>query len=111
MTWHAIMSYAHQGIELKNIPGIAANPPRGSSPHAQIAAVSARGDIQRPAVLTRRGAEILQRLEHHMDEAARALAVAGTPAPLGPAGRQSALPALGTLAAADSEAAGPNGRN
>ena len=26
MTWHAIMAYAHQGIELKTIPGVAPDP-------------------------------------------------------------------------------------
>jgi penicillin-binding protein 1A len=30
MTWQAIMTYAHQGIELKNIAGTQPNPPRGS---------------------------------------------------------------------------------
>ena len=43
MTWRAIMTYAHQGIELKNIAGIAPNPPLGSAPQAKVAAVAAGG--------------------------------------------------------------------
>ena len=32
MTWHEIMAYAHQGIELKNIPGVAPNPATDAPP-------------------------------------------------------------------------------
>ena len=86
MTWRAIMSYAHQGIELKNIAGIAPNPPLGSVPQAKVAAVAAATDIaQRPAVLTRRGAEVLLRMERLMDDAMKSLAVADAPAAQAPA--------------------------
>ena len=80
MTWHAIMSYAHTGIELKNIPGVAANPPPGSLPTAQVAnAPPPPADIApRPPVLTRKGADILVRIERLMDDASRALVVADT---------------------------------
>ena len=98
MTWRGIMSYAHQGIELKNVPGIAPNPAPGSVPQAKVAAVAAAGDASlRPAVLTRRGADVLLRVERLMDEATNSLAVAGTPPP---AGRQSALPRNDAVAAA-----------
>ena len=39
MTWHAIMGYGHQGIELKNVAGMAPIPPLGSAPQAKVAAV------------------------------------------------------------------------
>ncbi len=81
MTWHQIMTYAHQGIELKNIAGVVPNPPPGSSPiHAANTAVNPPTDIApRPPVLTRRGADILVRIERLMDDAARALLLADTP--------------------------------
>ncbi len=97
MTWHAVMNYAHQGIELKGIPGVAPNPAPGATPQAQVAAVAARGDARRPTVLTQRGAGVLQRLERLMDDASRALAVADAPST--PAGQQSALPRPDTLVA------------
>ncbi len=99
MTWQAIMSYAHQGIELKNIPGVAPNPAPGTTPKAQVAAAAARdaGSL-RPTVLTRRGVEALVRLERLMEDASRALAVAETPAPV--PGKQSALPGNDAFAAA-----------
>ena len=101
MTWRAIMSYGHQGIELKNIAGIAPNPPPGSAPQAKVAAVATAGDAsQRPAVLTRRGADVLLRVERLMDEAARGLAVADTQGPAAP-GQQGALPRSDALASAE----------
>jgi penicillin-binding protein 1A len=78
MTWHQIMTYAHSGIELKNIPGVTPNPPPGTMP--QMAnAIRAPMDVEpRPPVLTRRGADILVRIERLMEDATRALAVADT---------------------------------
>jgi penicillin-binding protein 1A len=102
MTWRAIMSYAHQGIELKNIPGVAPNPAPGSVPQAKVAAVPAAGDPSlRPAVLTSRGADVLRRVERLMDDATRNLAVAGAPAPAPmPLGQQSAIHRSDAFAAA-----------
>jgi penicillin-binding protein 1A len=102
MTWRAVMTYAHQGIELKNIPGVAPNPAPGSVPQARVAAVATTVDApQRPAVLTKRGADALLRVERLMDDATRNLAVADTPAEPAPAaGRQSAVPRSDALAAA-----------
>ncbi len=74
MTWHNIMAYAHQGIELKQLPGVAV-----PSEHQQpvVADVKSKSDEppppSRPTVLTKRGAEILVRVEHLMDDAHRAL--------------------------------------
>jgi penicillin-binding protein 1A len=75
-TWHDIMAAAHQGVEIKEIPGIGA----GTKLPAPSAAttVAATGapkapDIKPgpPPVLTRRGADILVRVEKLLDEAAR----------------------------------------
>src|SRR5262245_26733647 len=64
-TWREIMAYAHQGIEIKSIPGVGTTPP----PRVAAAAPSKSGGAaaQRPALLTRRGADILVRLERLMD--------------------------------------------
>ncbi|MDC7787078.1 PBP1A family penicillin-binding protein [Rhodoplanes sp. TEM] len=93
MVWHTIMEYAHQGIELKNIPGLPPNP-------AQIGPrIAETSDVPRPAMLSSKGAQSLVRIERLMDEAARAAAVATTPK-LGP--QTSAPPAIpGATAAAD----------
>jgi penicillin-binding protein 1A len=86
MTWQAIMTYAHQGVELKSIAGIAPHPPPSAAPRRNVAAVSAPGlPILRPTVLTQRGAETLLQIEHLMEDAARALAT--------PAATVSQLPA------------------
>jgi penicillin-binding protein 1A len=82
MTWQAIMTYAHQGIELKPIPGVEPNPPASAKPRVNVAAVSAPGaPTLRPTVLTQRGAEVLVRIERLMEEASRALVVAGMAPP------------------------------
>jgi penicillin-binding protein 1A len=107
MTWGAIMKYAHQGIELKNIPGVAPNPPPGSAPQARVAAVASAGDASlRPAVLTRRGTDVLLRVERLMDEAIRGLTIADSPAPPQTVGRQSAAQRPDAIATAQSSTAG-----
>jgi penicillin-binding protein 1A len=81
-TWHDIMTYAHQGIDLKQIAGVGRNPAtvgpiieRDGKGHAPI----------RPAMLTQKGVETLLRVKQLMDEAGRQSA-AGM-------GEQSAPPA------------------
>src|SRR5581483_9010416 len=59
MTWHEIMEYAHEGIEVKQLPGVP---------------VPAR---PRPTTLTRRGADILVEVERLMEDASRKLPPAG----------------------------------
>ena len=81
MTWHEIMKYAHQGIELKNIPGV---PPPGpttvAAPVASAAPASAADAAQqRPAMLTKRSLEVLLRIETMMEKATRALATSDAP--------------------------------
>jgi penicillin-binding protein 1A len=77
-TWHAIMAYAHQGVELKQIPGLGpATTAAAARPAPVVAAAPAKPGsevAQRPALLTRRGADILVRVERLMDDATRALA-------------------------------------
>ena len=78
-TWHSIMEYAHQGVELKQIPGLGpATTAVAARPAPTVAAAPAKtGEAvaQRPALLTRRGADILVRVERLMDDATRALAI------------------------------------
>ena len=76
MTWHNIMAYAHEGIELKQLPGVAV--PQVRQPQAMAEAKPAKGKDApaippRPALLTKRGADALVRVERLMDDANRAL--------------------------------------
>src|SRR5262249_52145228 len=80
-TWHEIMAYAHQGIELKPIPGLG---PQAPSARPVVAENKKDKEADAPAsrpnsVLTKRGADALVRVERLMDEATRALAISGAP--------------------------------
>jgi penicillin-binding protein 1A len=73
MTWHNIMAYAHQGVEIKQLPGLTGPTP----PAPQVAATSANGSgasQPRPTMLTKRSIEVLLRLEHMMESATSELA-------------------------------------
>jgi penicillin-binding protein 1A len=99
-TWQQIMTYAHQGIELKPIPGVPTIPtavPLTANASANGSPVSVR-----PPTLTRAGAEALVRIERLLDETARALAVSDrtTPAPRADGGEPSTQ--RNTFAAASS---------
>ena len=86
MIWHAAMAYAHQGIEIKTLPGIP--PAAGARRRARRSPRPRRAHPPpplRPTVLTRRGTDVLVRIEHMMEDASRAL-----PAP---SGEVSELPA------------------
>jgi penicillin-binding protein 1A len=75
MTWHSIMEYAHQGIELKPLPGIPV-PARQLPPEAAQAKAKPGAEEPpppRPTMLTKRGADVLARIERELDEANRAL--------------------------------------
>jgi len=73
MTWHSIMAYAHQGVEIKQLPGV----PVPHERQEQNVALKGKGDGQapppRPILLTRRGVDILVNLEKTMDDANKAL--------------------------------------
>jgi penicillin-binding protein 1A len=101
MTWQKLMAYAHQGIEIKPLPGLPpAKAPR--EPRVASAGVESTAVPERPPLLTQRGAEVLVKVERMMDAAARALASPSTPVPVGaasPPQRES------TLAASDRQQA------
>jgi penicillin-binding protein 1A len=78
MTWRAIMTYAHAGIEVKPIPGVSGEQP--ARPAAVAANTNQAEPVVRPAGLSKKGADALVRIERLMDDASRAL-VADTPAP------------------------------
>ncbi len=65
MTWHSIMDYAHRGIELKRLPGLAA------PAQPAIAAVHAKSGEPpaKPMLLTKRGADILTRIGSMLEQA------------------------------------------
>jgi penicillin-binding protein 1A len=94
MTWHDIMAYAHQSVELRQLPGLPA------PQHVQVAVEGAfkGADEPHPALLTRKATDALVHVEHMLDDADRALAA------------QSSPPAIsGVLAGADDD--GGNGGN
>jgi penicillin-binding protein 1A len=100
MTWHQIMAYAHQGIELKNLIGVAPNPST-VAPADIVAEGSNSENLPRPALLTSRGTQTLQRIELLMENLTNGLPVdAGRQE----SPRQSSLtvpaPVPGTVAAA-----------
>ena len=72
MTWHNIMEYAHQGIEIKQLPGVTV-PPRQPEAVAEAKSKSKEQPPPRPITLSKRGGEILVQVEHMMDDATRAL--------------------------------------
>jgi penicillin-binding protein 1A len=73
MTWKKIMGYAHQGVELRAMPGVPASPGPVGPP---LAADETRPgeEIPKPTLLTKRGTDLLVRLERSFEEASRALA-------------------------------------
>jgi penicillin-binding protein 1A len=98
-TWHNIMSYAHQGIELRPLPGFPA--PEHAPPMPDNASVA--NVDPHPALLTRKGTEALITVEHMFDDASHALSAQD--AATGAAntldnGKQSALTSPDTVATA-----------
>jgi penicillin-binding protein 1A len=89
-TWHEIMAYAHQGIELKQVAGLPKNP----ATVGPIIDKDGKGDAPlRPAMLTHKGLQTLLRVEQLMDEAGRQIS-ARRPAERSPAAT-GAPPAAG----------------
>jgi penicillin-binding protein 1A len=105
-TWHEIMAYAHQGIELKPIPGVGGAPTARAVAAAENKKESAPVEGARPSMLTRRGTEALLRVEHLMDDATRALTVSRDPSKTTDAQGTGSLPPE-TVAAAPDGRAGP----
>jgi penicillin-binding protein 1A len=75
MTWHNIMAYAHQGIELRPLPGL---PPPQHAPTVTDASFKGN-EVPHPVLLTRKGTDALIQVEHMLDEASHALTVQGGP--------------------------------
>jgi penicillin-binding protein 1A len=74
MPWHNIMAYAHQGIDIKQLPGIKVPTVRQQPLIAENQTKSSEpAPPPRPTVLTKRGADILVRVERMMDDANRAM--------------------------------------
>ena len=91
-TWHEIMAYAHQGIELKQIAGIG----RNGATVGPIIDKDGKGDAPiRPAMLTNKGVQTLLRVEQLMDEAGRRMSAGGPaePSPPPTAGDRPLTPA------------------
>ena len=80
VTWHNIMTYAHQGIELRPLPGLP--PPTHAPPMTDV--VVQRQRPAHPALLTRKGTDALIAVERMLDDASRALAAPVPAASLGP---------------------------
>lgn len=89
-TWHDIMTAAHRGIEVKDLPGVAAP----AKPTADVAAKTAASDDDAkpapPPILTKRGADILVRVEKMLDQAAKTIGKTSAGEPVDPA-RSGAL--------------------
>jgi penicillin-binding protein 1A len=74
-TWHEIMAYAHQGVELRPIPGTTSvASPTAGKPVVADARQNGAPEGGRPSILTKRGTDALLRIERLMDDAARVLA-------------------------------------
>ncbi len=98
ITWHNIMTYAHQGIELRPLPGLP--PPEHAPPMTD---TSFKGNEEpHPALLTRKGTEALINLERMFDDASHALTAQNAPAAsVGLAeGKQNSNGSAGALATA-----------
>jgi penicillin-binding protein 1A len=73
-TWHDIMVAAHQGVEVREIPGIGMGqklPPQPLAAQANAAPKVLETKPGPPPVLTKRGADILVRVEKLLDDAAK----------------------------------------
>jgi penicillin-binding protein 1A len=70
-TWHDIMTAAHRGVEIKDIAGVAAPAKPTAAAAAKMAASEDDATPAPPPVLTKRGADILLRVEKMLDEAAK----------------------------------------
>lgn len=74
-TWHDIMVAAHQGVEVREIPGIGMGQKLPREPLANAQANAAPKVLATkpgpPPVLTKRGADILVRVEKLLDDAAK----------------------------------------
>ncbi len=75
LLWHNVMTYAHQGIELRPLPGLPPMPPH--APSVADAALFKESPPPQQILLTRKAKEALVRIEHSLDDASHALSVEG----------------------------------
>ncbi len=106
MTWQQIMLHAHEGIELRPLPGLK-QAPGAARPAVADARRAPIDPTARQYVLTRRGAEILVRLEQTMDDMTRALAARDTPESRAGAGSLPPAVPQGTVASASDRQPAP----
>jgi len=96
-TWHDIMLAAHQGVEVREIAGIGMGqklpPERIANAQANAAPKVLETKPGPPPILTKRGADVLVRVEKLLDDAARTAAksAASDPKQAKPASSTSAL--------------------
>ncbi|MGW1423881.1 transglycosylase domain-containing protein [Bradyrhizobium manausense] len=96
-TWHDIMVAAHQGVEVREIPGIGMGqklpPQQIANAQANAAPKVLETKPGPPPVLTKRGADILVRVEKMLDDAAKTAtkSTANDSQPAKPASSTSAL--------------------
>ena len=104
MIWQQIMAYAHQGVEIKPYPGVApAQKPEVTAAAAPTETTKAADYVPPPSLLTRKGADILVRVERMLEDAAKALATQ-------PAKDRNAAAASESAVAAAPEATPSTGR-
>ncbi|MGV3635774.1 MAG: transglycosylase domain-containing protein [Pseudorhodoplanes sp.] len=101
MTWQKIMAYAHQGIELKQMPGV----PPSAGPVGPPVAARPGDEIPRPTLLTKKGVDVLVRIERALEEAGQALG-----APSGAGRTVDATPPSPSPARSDGVVAATEGR-
>jgi penicillin-binding protein 1A len=104
-TWHDIMVVAHQGVEIRDIAGIGAGKKLPPEAAANAAAKTPEVNPGPPPILTRRGADILVRVEKLMDDAAKTASKTSANDPVKPAdttkrSSSSALPFPDSFASA-----------
>jgi penicillin-binding protein 1A len=107
MTWHNIMTYAHQGIELHSLPGFPA--PEHAPPMTDTSFTAS--NEPHPALLTRKGTDALIAVEHMLDDANHVLTAqdaAGETPGVPDNGKQGALAAPNTVATAADRATAAN---
>jgi penicillin-binding protein 1A len=120
-TWHDIMTAAHQGVEIKEIPGIGAGiklpapvVPPAYAANGALKPAEAK-PVGPPPILTKRGADILVRVEKLLDDAGRAAEKTSSGDPLKPvkplSSNTPAFPESFAAAAPDSAAAASPRRN
>jgi penicillin-binding protein 1A len=107
MTWHQIMTYAHEGIEVKPLAGLPPAPPATGAEKAAGASAGGSDLPPRPPILTKRAAEVLTRVEHLLEDASRAMAT--MPSSNAASQRATALPHHDAMAADDSTGAARGG--